>query len=284
MKVLIIGGTSSLGVELKQHLSSMHNVTTAGRSNCDSYLDLSNSSSFEMSSKFDVVIMTVAVFGGDDFDSYEENININVSGTLRSIAIAQESKASRFILISSMSALQNLKSPFFGIYSITKRHAEEVAEYVCKSIGMPLTILRPSQLYGENLSFNKHQPLIYSIANSAFTNQDIVFYGRNNSLRNYLHVRDFNVIIEKVIDLQIDGNYNCVHVQNITVSMVAEAAINAFDSKSKYSFDDSKTDIVDNEFVCDVKFYQIIDFEPKISINRGMRMLAEYFNKREINE
>ena len=148
MKVLIIGGKSSLGIELKKTLTSNHEVITAGRGECDIYIDLSFPLDLNINIECDVVVLTAAKFGGDDFACFEDNVNINVVGTVRAIEMAGKMKAKHFLLISSMSALQDLRSPFYGIYSITKRQSEEVAEFVCNSIKMPLTILRPSQLYG----------------------------------------------------------------------------------------------------------------------------------------
>ena len=274
MKVLIIGGNSALGIELKKTLTPNYDVITAGRVDCDVYIDLSLPLDFNKNIECDVVILTAAKFGGEDFASYVDNVNINVVGTIRAIEIAEKMKAKHFLLISSMSALQNFRSPFYGIYSITKRQSEEVAEFVCNSIKMPLTVLRPSQLYGENDSFKKHQPLIYSIINSAMNNETITFYGNHNAIRNYLHVADFNEIIRRVIGLKVEGKFDCVNTKNTNLIEIANAAIDVFKSSSKYQFNLSKEDIFDNSFEADFSFYRKIEFQPRITIEKGMRMIA----------
>lgn len=274
MKILIIGGKSSLGVELKKKLISNHEVITAGRGECDLFLDLSLPLDSNFNIKCDVVVLTAAKFGGDDLNSFEDNVNINVLGTVRAIKIAKFINAKHFILISSMSAIQDPNSPYYGIYALSKRQSEEIAEFVCNSIKMPLTILRPSQLYSENETFEKHQPLIYNIINSVINNKKIILYGKNNALRNYLHVDDFNEIISRVINLREEGKFDCVNTQNTTLIEVAEAAIIAFKSKSYYKFDNSKNDIIDNIFEADNLFYKKIKFSPRISIEIGMKMIA----------
>lgn len=274
MKVLIIGGKSSLGIELIKALNPNHEVITAGRGGCDLYVDLSLPLDLDMNIECDVVVLSAAKFGGEDFPSFEENVNINVVGTVRAIEMANKMKAKHFLLISSMSALQDSRSPFYGIYSITKRQSEEVAEFICNSIKMPLTILRPSQLYGENDSFKKHQPLIYRIIQCVTQNKEITLYGKHNAIRNYLHVSDFNEIIRRVIDLKVNGKFDCVNTQNTSIIDVAKAAISAFKSKSKYLFDLSKEDIIDNSFEADVSFYEKINFQPRITIEEGMRRIA----------
>jgi nucleoside-diphosphate-sugar epimerase len=279
MKVLIIGGKSSLGLELELFLKSNYQVFTAGRSECDIYLDLSKNCDSEIDFKCDVVILTAAVFGGNDLNSYENNIIVNVLGTARSIKMASKFGAKHFILISSMSIFQNEISPNYKIYSITKKQSEEIAEFVTYSIKMPLTILRPSQLYGENKSFKKHQPLLYKIIECVEVNEDITFHGKKNSIRNYLHVNDFNEIIRRVIDLKVIGNYDCVNTKSTTLIETFNAAINAFKSNSNYNFDNSNDDIFENIFQADLDFFKKIDFEPKIDIINGMKRIANSKNK-----
>ena len=274
MKVLIIGGKSSLGIELKKTLIPYFQVFTAGRSDCDFNLDLSYNCDLEIDFKCDVVILTAAVFGGNNFTAYEENIIVNVLGTTRSINLANKFGARHFILISSMSIFLNKISTNYKIYSLTKKHSEEIAEFVANSIQMPLTILRPSHLYSENNSFKNHQPLLYKIIESVEMNKDIIFHGTKNSIRNYLHVNDFNEIIRKVIDLKVFGNFNCVNTKHETLIEIFNAAINAFNSNSKYYFDNSKDDIFDSVFKADFDFFKKIDFKPRINIINGMKMIA----------
>jgi nucleoside-diphosphate-sugar epimerase len=280
MKILIIGGKSSLGSELKLFLKSSFQVYTAGRYDCDIYLDLSRNCDLDVDFKCDVVVLTAAVFGGRDFNAFEENIIVNVLGTARSIKIASNFGAKHFILISSMSIFLDHISPKYEIYSITKKQSEEVAEFVSSSINLPLTILRPSQLYGENEMFKKHQPLLYEIIEKVEMNKDVIFHGKKNSIRNYLHVKDFNEIVRKVIDLKVFGKYSCVNTTSTTLIETFNAAINAFKSSSIYKFDNSKDDIIENIFQADVDFFNKIDFEPQIDIITGMEMIA---NSRRVN-
>lgn len=272
--MLIIGGKSSLGFELSLFLKSYCQVFTAGRADCDMYLDLSKNFDSNFEFKCDVVILTAAVFGGNDFNAFEENITVNVLGTARAIKIASKFGAKHFILISSMSIIMDQILPKYKIYSITKKQSEEIAEVVTSSINMPLTILRPSQLYGVNESFKKHQVLLYKIIESVELNKDVTFHGTKNSMRNYLHVNDLNEIIWKVIDLKVYGKYSCANTKSATLIETFNAATNAFNSSSIYNFDNSQADIIENIFQPDIDFFNKIDFQPKIDIISGMEMLA----------
>lgn len=275
MKVLIIGGNSALGIELRKTLSLNFEVFTAGRSNCDIYFDLSADSDMEINFKFDIVILAAAVFGGTTLKAYEENIMVNVLGTARSIKLANICEAKHFILISSMSIFSKHISPNYEIYCLTKKHSEEVAEFVTDSIKMPLTILRPSQLYSENESFKKNQQLLYKIIECAQLNENIIFHGTKNSIRNYLHVRDFTEIINRVIYFNVLGKYNCVNTESVTLIETFCAAISVFKSNCKYFFDNSKEDIYENIVQPDFDFFKKIDFKPRINIRIGIEIFAD---------
>jgi nucleoside-diphosphate-sugar epimerase len=274
MKVLIIGGTSSLGIILKNILLQNHEVITAGRVDCDIYMDLSVDQNIDIKVKCDVVVLTAAVFGGENIDAYINNINVNVVGTVRAVSLAQKINAKHFILISSMSIFQERNKKINKIYVITKRQSEEIAEFTCNSIGMPLTILRPSQLYSDLQSLKQHQPFLYNIVSRASKNEKIILHGCGNSKRNYLHTKDFVEIINKVIDHNIFGNFNCVNTRQQTVVDIVEAVINAFESTSKIYYDKTKENIIDFPFKPDLDFYNQIDFTPNIDIQKGMSMIA----------
>ena len=279
MKILIIGGTSSLGTALKNAFQESDEVITAGRKNCDISIDLRDPvEKIVFPNDIDVVIHTAAHFGGKEAAEIIECENINVVGTLKLFRAAAQANVKHFVLISSIFAMLKKDSEHFGIYSLTKKHAEDVAEFYCSKFSIPLTILRPSQIYGNMDSFSKHQPFFYAIADKAEGGEDITFYGNNDALRNFIHADDLVAIIAFVIQNKVEGKYSCMHPEDIAYSRIANAAISAFKSKSEVQFLKDKPDIPDNIFEKDFSLYERIHFYPEISIEKGMEMMATYRN------
>lgn len=143
---------------------------------------------------------------------------------------------------------------------------------------MPLTILRPSQLYGISEAFKKNQPLIYNIIEQAKSGMNITLYGTNDAQRNYLYIDDFVDVILNVIEKKILGIYNCQFLQDVAISEVAKSAINAFNSKSKINFLKEEADVRHNVFPIDETLYKKINLYPKVDIKQGMRMIAKNRN------
>lgn len=277
MRILIVGGTSNLAHALTPILSEFAEVITAGRTDCDVHLDLTEPlERFEVPEYIDVVINTAANFGDKSSEGLLQAENINVLGVLKLCQLCTHLQVKQLIQISSIFAGLDKHSRFYSIYSLSKKHADELAELYSSMFGLPLTILRPSQFYGVGESYRKHQPFLFSIIDKAAIDEDILIYGKNDALRNFIHVEDVAKIIALVIQHKIKGTYSCMAMQNVSYSEVAKAAIAAFGSKSTIKFNSEQPDIPDNIFDSDDSLYRLIDYYPQISIVLGMTKEADY--------
>ncbi|MBK7422035.1 MAG: SDR family oxidoreductase [Propionivibrio sp.] len=205
-----------------------------------------------------------------DFVGMHGAEQVNVLGTLRLCHACTRARVGHLILVSSILAGLDESSPFYGSYGLSKRHAEEVSRLYCASFNLPLTILRPSQIYGVGESFRKHQPFLYAILDKAENNEDIVFYGANDAQRNLIHAEDVAEIISRVVKQRIEGLYACPNPINVHYSEIAAEAIAAFGSTSNIRFATDKTDIPDNAFAPDVDLYCRIGYFPRISLAIGI--------------
>jgi UDP-glucose 4-epimerase len=276
-KILIAGGTSSLAKALKPALWEFNEVITAGRRNCDIRLDLNDPVDLMgLPAGLDVVIHTAAHFGGKTYKEISEAENINVLGTLNLCEAAVRAKAKHFILISSMFAGINANADNYNIYALSKNHAEEIATFYCSIYSLPLTILRPSQIYGNEEDFRRHQPFFYMMVDKAEKGEDITIYGSNDPRRNYIHIEDLTNIVLKVIEREVKGVYDCTNIIDVTYSQIAKAAFAAFNNGGNVYFLKDKPDIPDNIFERNYALYEKIGFYPMISIEEGIRKLSNY--------
>ncbi len=275
--ILIIGGTSSLAKALKPVLGEFNNVITAGRTNCDIRLDLADPiDTMNLPRDLDVLIHTAAHFGGKTYKEVLGAENSNVLGTLTLCEAAIRAKARHFVLISSMFAGESAIKGNNTIYALSKKHGEEIAAFYCSVCSMPLTILRPSQLYGNEEGFRRHQPFLYTMVDKAERGEDIALYGSNDARRNYIHIDDLTRIISGVIERQVTGVYDCANISDVTYSQVARAAFTAFNKGGTVQFLKDKPDIPDNVYEKSNALYEMIGFYPVISIEEGIRKLSNY--------
>jgi len=279
MKILITGSTSTVTKALKPALSELGEVLTAGRKEANIYFDLNDTTEETvLPNGIDVLIHTASKFGGQTNQDLIETESANVIGTLKLLSAAKEAGVGHFILISSIFSQLEPRSPHYNIYALSKKHTEEVCSLFCLKNSLPLTIVRPSQLYGKEEYFSKHQPFFYSIINKAQNNQDIILQGNPGPKRNYLFITDLTNIIFKITKNKITGTYSCAFPQDISYLEIATAAVEAFNSKSEIICETDKPILPDNIFSSDDTIYKKIGFYPEVSIKSGMKRIAEYRN------
>jgi nucleoside-diphosphate-sugar epimerase len=278
--IIVIGANSALADEVIPVLSKDNTVITAGRKNCDIYCDITKK--VELPAGTDIIINFAAAFGGESDKDIKLAYETNCIGILNICMAAKDVKAERLISISSLSAEHNTKSSYYSIYAITKRQEDELAEFYCNLNKIPLTILRPSQIYGENRRFAAHQPFFYHIINKAHKGQDIEIYGKNDALRNYIHAHDLAVMIKKVITKQVNGTYSCLYPTDVTFSQISKVAQQVFNRGGQVIFLKDKPDIPDNIFKKDLTLYKKLGYYPKVSLEEGLERIKKHREAREL--
>ncbi|WFU76000.1 NAD(P)-dependent oxidoreductase [Bradyrhizobium sp. CB2312] len=271
MRVLLVGGTSSLAQTLIPLLRERYELLTAGRKGCDVELDLC-SRDIQIPDGIECVVNVAAAFGSKEPTDILQATDVNVLGVMKLCHASSKAGAKHLVHISSIFSDLDSASPFFGAYSLSKRHSEDVAQFCGREFHLPVAVLKPSQIYGVGPGFRRHQPFLYTIMDKAQGHEDINLFGSNDPLRNFIHAQDVARIISAVIATKIEGTYPCVHPDNVTYSQIAAAAISAFASKSKVAFLKDKPDIPSNGFACDETLFRLLDYFPRISMEQGMRM------------
>lgn len=276
-KIVIIGGTSALASYLIPSLSKNYELITMGRKNCDIFCDLNNNTnSIDFPDNTDVVIHCAAGFGTNTDEEILSTEEVNAVGTLKVSISAYKARVKHLIIISSIYSILNENSLYYSLYSISKKHAEDLAIYYCKNKNIPLTVLRPSQIYDKKGCFRKHQQLLYLMADNAQLGKDINIFGSNDALRNYIHVEDLVEIIIRTVKTETTGLYSCINPKDVKLSDIAESAFLAFNNGGSILFLEDKENIPDNVFPCDTTLYNKIDFYPEIDIIKGMKKLYQY--------
>lgn len=274
MRIALFGSNSSITQSLIPILTEDNDLITLGRSNANLIVDINTISvDFELPKNLDTLLLSSAHFGGIEFDDYLNAININVIGALKLFDLAIKSDVKQFIYISSIYSHFEAKSPLSSIYSISKRCSEEILLQYAKDKKIKLAIVRPSQIIGNFESNRKHQPFFYSLLKKIKNSEDVIFYGKNDPRRNFIHIDDLSLILNKVISTKLEGVYDCAFPQNTSFLEIANHAIALYQSKSNIYFDGTKPDILDNVFEYDFHLYDLINYYPKTTIIQGIEKL-----------
>lgn len=274
MKVVIVGGNSSVALALQKVIPSDFEVITVGRTNCDIIFDLRDQELI-LPMGVDIVILTAAHFGGPNISDLIDAENVNVMGSLKVCEAAWKSGVKHFVLISSIFVLLEKEFQANSIYSLTKKHSEDVVKLFCQSTSMPLTILRPSQIYGEISAFSQRQPFLSFILDQAQKGEPVNIYGSRDPKINIIHIDDLAQIIWRTIKMKVLGTFACLQTRDISYGEFAKTAFEVFGNPILINFLSEKYDIADNVFESDFELYKIIGFSPQVDLCDGIRRIAD---------
>jgi len=118
-------------------------------------------------------------------------ITTNILGTKHLLDLAEEYKVEHFIFFSSSSIFGNVASPLdeqaerkpVSLYGTTKL----AAEILCENANIPVTVIRPFSVYGEN---GRGDQIIGIWTDQIKRGLPITFFGDGTSKRGYVYVKD----------------------------------------------------------------------------------------------
>ena len=273
MKVLLVGGRSTLARSLLPALSAFAEVVTAGRTGCDVTLDLR--CDIRLPSGIETVVNAAAHLGGANPAALAAAEQTNVLGLLALGQACSDAGVQHLVQVSSIFATLPPSSPFHNAYALSKRHGDDALQLQARQTALPVTIVRPSQFYGVGEAYRRNQPFLYSLMDKAQAGLDIELWGQRDALRNFIHVDDVAAMIAAVVRTRTLGVFDCCHPQDLHFSQIAQAAVCAFGSRSQIRCLTDKPDTLDNVFPFDNALYRALGQAPRIDLAQGLRMEAE---------
>lgn len=278
MRAFLVGNRSVLGMLLSQRFENAGwFVTKAGRHGADYTFDLAAPyQSPNCISRHDALVHVAADFGGPTPDDLDRAARVNGLGALNVCRMASDLGAKIVVLISSISSTYKPGDAYFGSYALTKRHGEEMAQLYCQDTGMRLAILRPSQIYNDDNTCRKHQDLFYKFIDSACQGEDIVIYGSNDAIRNYIHINDVAEIVALIVEKNVTGVFDCPHPDNVRLSELAQVAQAVFSQGGQVKFLPEKPNIADLPMRSGDQIFRTVNYHPRISLVEGIQRIKSY--------
>ncbi len=209
-------------------------------------------------------------------------IELNIMGTINFLEAIRLKGQGKFIFASSV-YVQNTKGHF---YTTSKLASELICNNYSKLYGIPTTILRVGTVYGEK---SRHEDVVSVFVRRACTGQPIIIHGSGEQKRHFVHSEDIagacGRIVEKDIantTLILAGKYSSSinELADIVKNNLHNVRIQHQESLSRE--DDYQGDIgggVNLE-----KTYKILDWEPEINIDEGVKRLIKHLKEKKTRD
>ena len=256
-------------------------------------LDLSYSSCIEKlgqlneETKIDAVIHLAGSAGvRRSNEEPEKYIRNNVMSTVNCLEFCRKFSVPKFVLASTSSIYSGSKMvPFMehdqigemlSVYAESKKMAEEVCSVYHRFHGIDVSILRFFTVYGEkgrpDMSISK---FIECISN----NKELVMYGDGSQSRDYTHVQDICEGIQKSLISVGCEIFNLGRDEPVSVREIIEKLENIIGKKANIRSEPRHSSDIDCTNADISKAKRILDWEPKISIDAGLKRVWEYYGR-----
>ena len=223
---------------------------------------------------------------------------LHVDGTQRLVDAAQ-GKVGRWVQLSSVGAYgicrggvitEDSKDQPIGIYEQTKTDADEIV----KNSGMPFVILRPSNVFGNNMPNQSLRGLLHAVRKGLF-----FFIGKKGkSLVNYVHVEDVvNALVHCGSDEQALGEVfnlsQLTTVENMITSFTSEMdsdkkilrlpkgvvrmIVGIFGWMPGFPLTSSRVDALTGRCIYDsTKIQKILGFKYSMTLEKGLKLFSKH--------
>jgi dTDP-glucose 4,6-dehydratase len=305
-RALVTGGAGFLGSHLCEALLAdgysvvaVDNLLTGRLSNIEhlrregnfEFLQLDINRSFECD-KVDYVFHFASPASPVDYMVHGiETLKVGSLGTLHALEIAQKYQAKYLVASTSECYGDPLEHPqketYWGnvnsigprsVYDEAKRFTEALTMAYYRYQQVDTRIVRIFNTYGARMQLNDGR-VIPNFMKQAFRGDDLTVYGDGSQTRSFCYVTDE---IEGILRLAKSDEHFPVNIGNpdeFTILECARRVIAITGSKSQIRYDKLPQDDPKQRCPDISKAKNLLQWEPKVSLDVGLRMSLDYFRE-----
>lgn len=302
MKIFITGGAGFIGSHVVDELSKNHqitiydNMTSAVRkTSTDTNIkiitgDICDADLITQSMKHHDIVLAMAaahlrVSLSNPFLVHE----VNATGTLTTLQAAKINKISRFVYISSSEVYGTAIGKTMRedheinpttIYGASKYVGELYTNQFGRFEGLQTTIIRPFNTYGPRSHFDGYYgEVIPRMTIKTLNNEQPIIFGDGTQTRDFTYVTDTARGIADILFSKntIHETINIAYGQEVTVNEITETIIKSTNNKLTPLYKPARPNDVMRHAADTTKAKQLIHWNPKISIQQGIRSYVDWF-------
>lgn len=194
----------------------------------------------------------------------------NVLGTYRVLEFCRNNKIPKIIFTSSSRILSEEKNP----YTASKIFGEELVKGYSHCYGIEYIIIRPSTVYGGFDDLSKRLIDVWML--KALQGKELKIYGDKNKTLDFTHVEDF---IDGFMLAMNEKNkeYNLSTGKPAKLEYIADMIIDLAGKGKKGFYPIEKAQ--PQEVNLDISPIKSLGFEPKVSIEEGIKRTFDWYNE-----
>lgn len=222
----------------------------------------------------------------------EECVRVNVLGTLRVLEAARRQRVGKVVMASSAAVYGDLPGspkregdPTAPVspYGVSKLDGEHYLEIWRREHGLPTVSLRFFNAYGPRQDPDSvYANVIPAFIRRCFRGQDLLIHGDGRQTRDFVYVDDLvEACVRAAETPEMLGVYNVARGESTSVLALAEAIRAQAGSSSQFVHGPSRAGDLRHS-VADISRLRQAGFEPRWSLEEGLRATIEWFRSVEL--
>ncbi len=303
-KVLVTGGCGFIGANLVPQLLAKNyqvcvfdNLSKGNKAyiadyDCDFIEgDVRDGEALDQAMKEVSVVIHLAAYGSvvESIEDPINNFEINGQGTLNALEAAKKNKLSKFIMASTGGALigdtnapvdENSIPKPISPYGASKLVGEGYCSAYAGSYDLPTVILRFGNVYGPISAHKKGVITLY--CKNLMNGIPLTVFGDGKSTRDYVYVEDLCRGIIASIETKLDPATTLHISSGVETSIMSVCdTLMAIANKPNHPVEHRGTRLgeIQNNVASFERAKALINFQPQIMFEEGMKKTWEWFNK-----
>ncbi|RKY39072.1 MAG: SDR family NAD-dependent epimerase/dehydratase [Candidatus Omnitrophota bacterium] len=307
-KILITGGCGFIGshlckifLEKNYYVICVDNFITGSKENVEEFLNNSNfrlinhdiSSPLYLSDKIDWVFHFASLASPSYYLKYPiKTLKSGVLGTYNCLGIAKEKKVNFFLASTSEvygdPQIHPQQEEYNGNVSITgprscydesKRAAESLTYAYMRQHNLDVRVARIFNTYGPKMRIDDGR-VVSNFIVQALRGEDLTVYGEGLQTRSFCYIDDLIRGVLKMMEVDYKMPINLGNPQEVRIIDLAHLILKLTGSSSKIKFlplpeDDPKKRKPDIK-----KAKEILNWQPQVSLEEGLKKTIEYFKEK----
>jgi dTDP-glucose 4,6-dehydratase len=307
MKVVVTGAAGFLGSHLSDHLISkghtvigLDNLITGSTRNIEhlagndkfSFVKHDVTEYVYVSGPVDAVLHFASPASPIDYLEYPiQTLKVGAMGTHKALGLAKEKKA-RFLIASSSEVygdphVHPQTEDYWGnvnpigprgVYDEAKRFAEALAFAYHRAHGVDTKIARIFNTYGPRMRSGDGR-VVPNFIMQALEGKPLTIYGDGKQTRSFCFVSDLVEGIYRLLISDVNEPVNLGNPHEMTILEFAEKIVEITGAKSDLVFEKLPVDDPKVRQPDIGRAKSLLDWEPVVPIEEGLRRAVEYFSK-----
>jgi len=220
---------------------------------------------------------------------------VNATGTLNMLKVSLENKVEKFVYVSSSEVYGTAKTVPMSeehptepetVYGASKLAGEHYTKAFTRTYGLDTVIVRPFNTYGPREHFEGPSgEVIPKFSVRVKNNKQPLIFGDGGQTRDFTYISDTvkGIILASDSDRLNGQTINIAYGQEVSVNHLADYILKEFKSSLQPKYCESRPGDVLRHYADISKARKILNFQPTIDINKGIKLYLDWFNKQKVD-